>query len=301
MNLFFIVLNLKTHRYYYMISTTRIARALKYKGMLTVKSFIKVTKYEIDTHYVDLFWGSLRGESWIYMSPKLIDMIGFEGVEQKTRTSNCMRLLKKIAEINTEYKLVPSSHELVIYTSAENKSTRGGHNKKYYIVSPRCFKKLLMKANTQNSDRVYNYYLDLEDLFILYVKYECAYRRVKYEDEIKQITQMPHIKQFSRVQEIASLDLKVQEKNKLGIVYFIHEEGDLNCFKIGATYNVRARVKQLQCSNRRKLCVYKTIYAVAPLVIESIIHAQYQCNKILGEWFEISRDEVNEITRKYSF
>ncbi len=236
-----------------------VAKALTYtKGLLSVKSFIRVTNYNIDQLYVDVFWNSLKEKSWIYLSPELIDMIGFQGVASN-RMSHCLRLLEKISKLGIEYKLVPSTHEIVCLpekegNNSEVKSSRGGHNKKYYILSSRCFKKLLIKANTKYSDKIHDYYLNLEELFFDYTDYQNKYRLAKAKRTTEQL-----MIESKKAADALEEKLRVAESKNLRVSAFIHnmelnqkndnlyivttrQYSQYNLFKVGKTVNIKNRI-----------------------------------------------------------
>jgi hypothetical protein len=76
------------------------------------------------------------------------------------------------------------------------------------------------------------------------------------------------------------------------IIYLIN--GDDNRYKIGITSEKRlsTRIKHLQTGSScelRLIYSYNTKYAS---LIEKALHRQYQSKKLIGEWFELSNEEV---------
>lgn len=75
-----------------------------------------------------------------------------------------------------------------------------------------------------------------------------------------------------------------------------------NRFKIGITSEKRlqSRIKQLQtgASSELRLCnTYKTKYAS---LIEKTLHRNYQSKKLIGEWFELTNQDVFTFTETCS-
>ena len=101
--------------------------------------------------------------------------------------------------------------------------------------------------------------------------------------ELKYLKNLPHIKSHLRVQAIKEINIK----SKVGCIYFIREEGDMEYFKIGFTYHLPTRLKQLQCANRRKLVVHKKFLCLYPEQEEARLHEKYADNRVRGEWFRI--------------
>jgi hypothetical protein len=88
-------------------------------------------------------------------------------------------------------------------------------------------------------------------------------------------------------------------KSSNSIVYLLKTK---DAYKIGVTTTtIEKRIKQLQTGNPNIIsCVYyekvscdKTMYA-----IEKMLHKEYKHKNILGEWFTLSNDEVNQIILK---
>ena len=79
------------------------------------------------------------------------------------------------------------------------------------------------------------------------------------------------------------------------LIYLILADGTVdNRYKIGITSEKRLqnRIKQLQTGascELRLITSYKTKYAS---VIEKTLHRQFQSKKIIGEWFQLTTQEV---------
>lgn len=77
-------------------------------------------------------------------------------------------------------------------------------------------------------------------------------------------------------------------------VYFIHEEGIDNCFKIGKTENHPAdRMEQLQTGNPRKLIIYRWIKINDHSTAEEFLHIVFHDVHIRGEWYHVTRDQID--------
>ena len=90
-----------------------------------------------------------------------------------------------------------------------------------------------------------------------------------------------------------------------GYVYFIHEIGNLSCFKIGSSLHPEKRIKALNTGNKRKLLIYKTIEckAVERNTLERNIHIEFANSRINNgggtEWFNIDKNTIDDIYKKY--
>ena len=74
--------------------------------LVDINEFITEIKFDIDKLYVDTFWNSLDKTEWIYLSNDLINMIGFKGIKPKDRMGTCMRLLRKFATEDEDFKII---------------------------------------------------------------------------------------------------------------------------------------------------------------------------------------------------
>jgi len=81
----------------------------------------------------------------------------------------------------------------------------------------------------------------------------------------------------------------------MGYIYLIGEVGNENRFKIGSTRgkNANNRLKQLQTGNSEELYV-KHIYETSrPFKLEKMLHNKFKSSNLVGEWFELSKDDVD--------
>lgn len=188
--------------------------------MLTVQQFIEQNNINIDKLYVDEFWNSTANSNeptkWIYLSDKRIDMI-FDNDKRHDRNRSCYNLLtnnkNQLFTENIDYKLVDKNHELI--------QSNDRRNRKYYIVTTDCFKKLLLKANTKYSDKIYDYYMAVERLLWQYTQYQYQYQQKEQhkvtEQQIQLIEkQMLAVEEEKRAisAELSHKKIELEEKNK---------------------------------------------------------------------------------------
>jgi len=79
---------------------------------------------------------------------------------------------------------------------------------------------------------------------------------------------------------------------KPGCVYFI---SDGEYIKIGWTYNLPKRLATLQTSNARRLNVVRSIICLDPESFELRLHDKFADKLVLGEWFNITVFDVEEV------
>ena len=84
-----------------------------------------------------------------------------------------------------------------------------------------------------------------------------------------------------------------------GYIYLIL---DGEFFKIGVAKNVIKRKKGLQTGNPYDLTILKTHKSKNPFKVEKMLHMYYHKNRVNGEWFDLSLNEVKEfldVCQKY--
>lgn len=262
--------------------------------MLTITEFIEYKKSDIDIDIFNLLHDVIKNKSWIFVSNKIIhNWIGYKKTESST--TDFYKKLKYMYEINTDYKEVDKSHELIIKYNMMNKKieNRGGFLKKYYIISDKTLVLCLLKANTKESHRILEYFYEIHSLLISYYEYQATELKLDYDNELIKIRNMEHNKKYTLEQEKKYL----KEEDIPGYVYFINEINDLDYFKIGFTTNINMRLMSLQSGNRRKLNIYKYIECINPNTIENILHKKFKNQQILNEWFKISTMEIELIIK----
>jgi hypothetical protein len=119
-----------------------------------------------------VFWEPAFNKSWIYLSPSMItNDMGY------SKLSNFYsQVLRTNYVENIDYKEVGSTNPIVkAYTKCCSNSKcllistykiqhKRGTEQKYYVVTGRALKKMLMKAKTSKGDAICDYYIKVEEL-----------------------------------------------------------------------------------------------------------------------------------------
>ena len=86
----------------------------------------------------------------------------------------------------------------------------------------------------------------------------------------------------------------------MGFVYLIGEENEENKYKIGSTKcsDVNKRLKQLQTGNSNQLFIKEYYETSKPFKLETMLHNRYKDNNVIGEWFELTENEVKEFKKE---
>jgi hypothetical protein len=209
--------------------------------------------------------------------------------------ANAKRLLKHNFTEDKDYKI----RTLLIRTDEQkNKDNIGGASvKKTFIrtddgtfasetimLNINTFKKLCLKANTDKADKIHDYYIRLEMIYNELMKDELDEQKNKIEEKNELL--------LEQQKKIDLLENKPKTHGFLarrhGYVYMITDRSKLGHYKIGMTYNVDKRLRNLNTSSSGKtLSVYHEIESYDCELLEKTIHSILQPFNICGrrEWF----------------
>lgn len=248
-------------------------------------------KINIDRKVFMTLWSIIENGEWVYASEEVVhEQFGYKNGDRMM--PNFYRKLNCDFKNNSDYKEVNKDHDLVkSHKNSRTKDNRGGSLKKFYIITKKTYIMLLCRSKTQASLRYAEYFYEIQNLVVQYYKSQ----HDDYKRKLNQMLSNDLIEKYTLSQEIKYLDMTVGGNSKIGAVYFINEDSDLNYFKIGFTYDIQKRLSELQTSNRRKLAVYKYIYCSNPSCLETIIHQKLAECVVLGEWYKIDVTTINEL------
>jgi hypothetical protein len=250
--------------------------------MKTIIDFIKENKDVIDNKYFKLFWKTISNKNkWIYLSDVLI----LEHLTNETKKDAISHFIKRMLigcndyEENTHYKIIKKDDPLVVL----NKKT--SNNKRYYAVTDKTFKILLIRSRSSNGLSLCNYFIDLEQIFVSYLHYQCEYHNLDINVEVDLLSNVNSIAEYSDAIRKQEFTKKLQDIYKIGYIYYIQEEDSKN-IKIGYSFNLDERLLQLQTANSQKLTIVKYEKCIFPHIREQELHKQYKNYHIHGEWFK---------------
>lgn len=80
----------------------------------------------------------------------------------------------------------------------------------------------------------------------------------------------------------------------MGYVYLIGEENAENKYKIGSTKckDINKRLKQLQTGNSNPLYIKAYYETSKPFRLETMLHNKFKEYNVIGEWFELNKDDI---------
>jgi phage anti-repressor protein len=266
--------------------------SLATQNQMTFKEFVSFNNIDLDNIMVDKIFHNIRNDIPIYMDEPMIEYFGYSGLMIHKRES-----IKKLIENNfIEYqnKLWHSykNKEYIEFCEKTEKSLvlsppaptgRGTSTTKHLLVMPKLFKAMLMLCQTERGNRIRNYFLDMEEVMILYIKYQCKFEKLEFETEYKKMFSS----QYTRQRAILEFDKNIQNKYRIGCVYYIQEEKTKN-IKIGWCWKLQKRLSNLQVANSQELSVIKYELTQFPYKREQELHLIYKDSHIKGEWYNSS-------------
>jgi phage anti-repressor protein len=267
-----------------------IEKSLTYGTNLKFKDFIAYNNIELDSIFVDKVFHNLDSNMPIYFDKEMIEYFGYSGIMK-----NQVESVKTLIEQNfsdyenklwfnynnkkyIEYRENLESDHIFLYPPVS--TGRGKSTTKHLLVMPKIFKEMLMVCQTERGKRIRSYFLQMEEVSMLYFKYQCLVDKLIYKDECKQLFSKEH----TRRQAIIEFDNIACNRYRIGCVYYIQNNLTKN-IKIGWCWNLPKRLQCLQIANDQELTIIKSELTQFPYDREQYLHNKYKANMIRGEWF----------------
>lgn len=92
------------------------------------------------------------------------------------------------------------------------------------------------------------------------------------------------------------LHKKNEEKGLGGFKTYILSDSNVGIYKIGKSRDMKGRIKDLSIGN-----AYLNLVAYIDKDIERELHKRLDNKRFQGEWFRLTKKEVNEIIEEYGF
>ena len=128
---------------------------------------------------IKLFWEPAFNGNWIYLSPELITQdMGYNQISSFYKITLRPNYIENIdfKEIKKDDDLGKTYEEYQKNLSGfqnplKNKPHKRGTPQKYYAITGKTLKKMLMRCGTKKGDQICNYYLKVEQLAIFMKDY----------------------------------------------------------------------------------------------------------------------------------
>ena len=220
---------------------------------------------------LSIFWEPAFNGNWIYLSPTMITQdMGYNQISAFYRDTLVPNYVENIdyVEIKKDDGLVKKYNEYIKVfdaisiasktfagekSPAKTKEKRGGHNAKYYKITGKTLKKMLMKCGTKKGDHICEYYLKVEQLAIFMKDYISALHKHILETKLAEKDMALESKNaiineanesLNRINRV-NLELltfkKLNEKNESIYIVATYRYATQGIFKVGRTKCMKAR------------------------------------------------------------
>jgi len=162
------------------------------------------------------------------------------------------------------------------------------------------FKKLCLKANTENADKIHDYYIKLEMIYNELVKEEFDKQKKEIENQKILLEQEKETTTKLIEEQQQRIDLLEHKPSthgfnsrRAGYVYMINDRSKPGHYKIGMSYDVDKRLTKLNtASSEATLQIYKEVKTYDCETLENTVHKILQPFNIQRrrEWFFFSND-----------
>ncbi len=230
--------------------------------------------------------------------------------------ANAKRLLKHNFKENIDYKIVfirsDENKVLLIRTDERKNEETRGRKQETIMLNINTFKKLCLKANTDNADKIHDYYIKLEMIYNELMKEELDLQKnlikqkekaeLKYKEQLQHTSKQIQEKQLelSKKDNIITI-LKNKPKThgyllrKHGFVYICSDKSKPGHYKIGMAIDILKRLRNLNTSSSQKsLFMVFEIESYDCELLEKTLHSILQPFNIPGrrEWFYFTPIEL---------
>jgi hypothetical protein len=257
--------------------------------IMSFKEFVKFNNINLDEIFVDKLFHNIDGNLPIYMDETMIEYFGYSGTSNNQKKSILHLINENFENVKNQFLFTYSNASYKNYLkNFEDKISdkyppvptgRGTNTTKHILVHPKLFKAMLMMCQTKKGKRVRRYFLDIEEAIFLYMKYQCKYKDLLFTKEYKELFS----EQYTRQQSILTFDSILNDKYRIGCVYFIKDYK--NYVKIGWCWHLPTRLSQLQVANSLLLTVAKYEICQFPQLREQYLHKKYNQYHVRGEWY----------------
>jgi Rha family phage regulatory protein len=190
-----------------------------------------------------------------------------------------VEVMRDIQNLGCSKKFKKKNFIVSNYRDIRNKKRR------MYILSEAGQAFLYMSYNCETSDIFKESYIESSD------KTEALLYKIQ-KDYSNLIEEMQKVFDADLLNLVAN---NIKE-NKKSYIYILQDKTN-NCFKIGRTTKIDERIKIIQAGYPNKL--YLLYVFEGGSSIESHLHRKYSNKRLNGEWFNLSKNDINEIKNTY--
>jgi hypothetical protein len=262
-------------------------------------NLIRLIKEEFNDSDNQLFQMSFQLYNSSYNKPNdyIIDLddiykwIGF------SRKDHAKTLLITQFKEGIHYKIsLPRARERL-----SDRILKGGENKEKILLNIKCFKKYCLKASTEKSDKIYDYYIKMEEIIFKYIQEQYNNQQIINIQNLKALEdkeQLLQIKDKELEYALNQLEIKdnlinnlnnqTYEEIKKDKFIYIFSTDKPNIYKIGRSKDPIKRRTQLQTANVDDIIIIDNYPTSDDVLLEQIIHNvlnNYRCKSDREHFF----------------
>jgi len=167
----------------------------------------------------------------------------------------------------------------------------GGQNKENIYITRKTFKKLCLQVRTENTDRLHEYFLIIDEIFIEYMKYQLRYKEQSVENIQYELTSVKQELKQEKIHKNKILNRKFQNVQPCHTIYLYKNDVDdtsSTLFKIGKSKNISSREQLYNNLSKKGEMLYVQQCLNCDLT-ERVLHHlldKYRVNS-MQEWFDL--------------
>ncbi len=204
---------------------------------------------------------------------KIYEWLGF------TRLDNAKRVLIKHFKEDEDYKI---NYQCLL--RVEETPQIGLKDKEKIMMNVNCFKKLCLKAQTEEADKIHDYYVKLENIVFQHTINEMKNLKNEISEKNEKMIEL---------QEELKIVSTIKEKHPIVYIYNTDTRNEKALLKIGLTEHFRERTKPFkQTHPYGKIVFYLDVPEHNLRNTEQYIHNLLSPFKVKGEMFDIKEEEA---------
>ena len=262
---------------------------------------------------IKMFWEPAFNGNWIYLSPTMIN----QDMCYKKISTFYTDTLYTFYVKDIDYKEINKHDELVkMYnkyqqipneeiSSLGKKVHTGGRVQKYYAITGKTLKKMLMKCGTKKGDQICEYYLKVEQLAIFMKDYIGALHQHILQKQLNDQKQINNekdqqIQRMSITQNELLTYKKLNSKDESVYIVSTYNYALNGYYKIGRTKNIKNRISNLNTGHVRndKIRVLAEFKVNDSILLEKTIHSKLRGLLIENEFFMCRYDLLYNLVSK---
>lgn len=250
--------------------------------LMDVCSFVEAFGYDIDRLYIDRFWDSIQDKRWVVVDVEMLKWMGYDSARDTDKKKKYLKMLKSNFVEGTDFDTISEDDSRVGALKVPDKDS--------VIVSPRAFRKTLMKLRTERADQICDYYLMLEDIMRDYMSYTRFVGEHNSAVEIRRLTE--------EAEPAFDLDTSPMRLHEYCYVMTSRRYFRRCMFKVGKSVNPKSRLVSHNCTqatDEDEMFYTHVIETFDCGGLEKLLHRALGRYHTKKEWFTVPHAQLKSI------